>query len=344
MDYKEKYEAALAKAERIYESATMLGDITGYDLAEIFPELAESEDERIRRILVESFEKANCSKVDELVDCRLTKGKILAWLEKHKERGPLTKEEEYTLNRIIEYLEDEDCPSEWRNLLLDIHNLPYEKQKEQKPAEWESEYAEEDLQTRFAFYTYKDEPKMLYLSNLFVEESSRNHGYGTRILEATEEVADVFGANFIRLKVKKDSPVNEWYRKHGYELNCTEDDYDWLEKDLTKEPIEEFIPVEKTLEYKVGFNDGVKSIKSAEWSEEDEKLLDSWLDVIDRNDWRMDENFCKASREFINKLKSLRPQPHWKPSEEQMEALRHAVALAAGNKVLAGLYEQLKKL
>lgn len=55
--------------------------------------------------------------------------------------------------------------------------------------------------------------------------------------------------------------------------------------------------------------------KPAEWSEEDEKLLDFWLDVIDRNDWRMDENFCKASREFINRLKSLRP--HWKPGEEQ---------------------------
>lgn len=35
---------------------------------------------------------------------------------------------------------------------------------------------------------------------------------------------------------------------------------------------------------------------------------------------------------------------YWKPSEEQMKALQNAVALAAGNKVLAGLYEQLKQL
>ena len=84
-----------------------------------------------------------------------------------------------------------------------------------------------------------------------------------------------------------------------------------------------------------------------EWSEEDEKLLDFWLDVIDRNDWRMDENFCKASREFINRLKSLRPS--WKPSEEQMEALKEASAswmnARMGNaKLLKSLYEQLKKL
>jgi hypothetical protein len=141
------------------------------------------------------------------------------------------------------------------------------------------------------------------------------------------------------------------------------------------------------------------------WSEEDEKLLDFWLDVIDRNDWRMDENFCKASREFINKIKSLRPQPkkelsiekaiqwlddnfyfldnsswrgrdceitthdfdsleemydsfrkavtvdsepHWKPSEEQMEALERASTnkylSAEQYDILVSLYEQLKKL
>lgn len=37
-------------------------------------------------------------------------------------------------------------------------------------------------------------------------------------------------------------------------------------------------------------------------------------------------------------------EDHWKPSEEQMNALQNAVALAAGNKVLAKLYEQLKQL
>ena len=111
------------------------------------------------------------------------------------------------------------------------------------------------------------------------------------------------------------------------------------------------------------------------WSEEDEKLLDFWLDVIDRNDWRMDEDFCKASREFINRLKSLRPRPHtasikdatkfgnleyergvkdgirsekshqWKPNEEQMGAL--FAASERNDKmgaILNSLYNDLKKL
>ena len=67
--------------------------------------------------------------------------------EKQKERGPLTKEEEYILHRIIEHLEDETCPSEWISLLHDIYCLPYEKQKEKKPTNSEKpkEWNEEDV-------------------------------------------------------------------------------------------------------------------------------------------------------------------------------------------------------
>ena len=54
-------------------------------LKELIPELRESENERIRRILVESFEKASCSKVDKFVDCKLTSAEILAWFEKQEE-------------------------------------------------------------------------------------------------------------------------------------------------------------------------------------------------------------------------------------------------------------------
>ena len=71
--------------------------------------------------------------------------------------------------------------------------------------------------------------------------------------------------------------------------------------------------------------------KNPVWSEEDEKLLDFWLDVIDRNDWRMDENFCKASREFINRLKSLHLQPKQEWSEKDkkiLQSLHHVMNCA----------------
>ena len=108
----------------------------------------------------------------------------------------------------------------------------YELGRNSKPAEWSEDYREEDLQTRFAFYTYKDEPSVLHLSNLFVEEASRNRGLGTKILKAAEKVAEMIGASLIGLRVKQDSPANAWYRKNGYGYVASEDGYDWLEKKL----------------------------------------------------------------------------------------------------------------
>lgn len=98
----------------------------------------------------------------------------------------------------------------------------------QKEQEWES--PKEDVQTRFAFYTYKDEPEVVYLSNVFVEESSRHQGLGTRILEAAEMVAKTYGATTIRLRVRPDSPAKVWYLNHGYIYMTFEGEYQWLEK------------------------------------------------------------------------------------------------------------------
>ncbi len=105
-----------------------------------------------------------------------------------------------------------------------------EKECEEKPNDqWDEA---EGVQTRFAFYTYKDDPSVLYLSNVFVEEASRNHGFGTRILKAAEKAAEAIGATSICLRVKQGSPANAWYRKHGYGYVTFEDGYDWLEKTI----------------------------------------------------------------------------------------------------------------
>lgn len=102
-----------------------------------------------------------------------------------------------------------------------------------------------------------------------------------------------------------------------------------------------------------------KEQKHAEWSEEDEDIRDTIIrdlkhlggDIVNVN---------PAYKEEIDWLKSLRPQPHWKPSDEQMEALKCAVEDVAkfskrgGRQVelenepyysaLHSLYEDLKKL
>ena len=90
---------------------------------------------------------------------------------------------------------------------------------------------------RFSFYSYKDEPNILYLSGLYVNEEYRNKGIGTKILEVAEEVAKSLNRHAIRLKTKKDSNAERLYRTHGYNSLTTEDsDEIWLEKQYEQKP------------------------------------------------------------------------------------------------------------
>ena len=77
-DYKKKYEEALKRAKDVY---TYYSDDTEQlrKIESIFPELAESEDEKIRKVLIK-FHKST-------IDIDGIKGEdILAWLEKQGEQ------------------------------------------------------------------------------------------------------------------------------------------------------------------------------------------------------------------------------------------------------------------
>lgn len=95
--------------------------------------------------------------------------------------------------------------------------------------------------------------------------------------------------------------------------------------------------------------DWLKSLKDRvqpkqEWSEEDDKTLKEIISDVKfegyNNDMQAD------SYKKINWLKSLRPQSHWKPSDEQMNALSVAVKHGQTDDpdALKKLLEQLKKL
>jgi hypothetical protein len=88
-----------------------------------------------------------------------------------------------------------------------------------------------------------------------------------------------------------------------------------------------------------------------EWSEEDEKDMAHIIRILDDCFDYGKHDLSKTDHEnLVNKLKSLRPQPHWKPSEEQMGSLRLAIDSAkkaqmnATADILNEIYEQLKKL
>ena len=73
MSYEEKYKEALKRADSLTEK------YGGREFAEyVFPELAESEDERIRKELIEAFEVYDIESSWNLIPVK----RILAWLEK----------------------------------------------------------------------------------------------------------------------------------------------------------------------------------------------------------------------------------------------------------------------
>lgn len=78
MDYEKKYKEALERARKIENKEPVdVPDGTSIPVA-IFPELKESEDERIRKELIRAFKSFNSIKVWNGIE----RTNILAWLEK----------------------------------------------------------------------------------------------------------------------------------------------------------------------------------------------------------------------------------------------------------------------
>ena len=125
----------------------------------------------------------------------------------------------------------------------------------------------------------------------------------------------------------------------------------YLEKQKEQKPADEQFPPLEGLDaikakyyddgFKNGFDEGVASVKPAEWSEEDCIMQRALIDTL------QGETTCFTTNDFISWIKFLRPS--WKPSEEQMNALRRAVNKLAKSDVadsvrLSIMYDNLKKL
>ena len=88
MNYEKKYKEALEKA-RQFSERPLQEDSSGI-VEYIFPELKESEDEKIRKALLESFEyQIKESHPDKEWVCGVKLKEIVTWLEKQGEQKPL---------------------------------------------------------------------------------------------------------------------------------------------------------------------------------------------------------------------------------------------------------------
>lgn len=63
---------------------------------------------------------------------------------------------------------------------------------------------------------YNDEPKIAYLTDMDVYEPCRGKGLGNALQEHREQLAYDHGCEYVRLLVKNNSWMHEWYKRRGY--------------------------------------------------------------------------------------------------------------------------------
>lgn len=269
------------------------------------PELRESEDERIRKAIIYNLSNLN-------IIYNATKEECLSWLEKQKEQS------------LRDFIDDFPYSNEKEQKAIPIPPPYWESAiQEQKPAEWR----EEDENIRKQLISICDE----WL----------NGGYGARPC-----LNDVRWLKNLLEKQKEQKPVecipdsikfDEGF-KTGREVGFregvesvkpawSEEDKQWLSEVYFAIDHSMYSEAEKQAMKKYIDYLRYQSQPKQEWSEEDERMRQGCIDSVEYEllDNGMDDEVETDPR--IAWLKSLRPRPSWKPSEEQMEALENSTAL-----------------
>lgn len=421
------YDEALAKCKAYIEDTTKRWSeefckATETVFEEIFPELAESEDERIRKALIDGVRQIRCKN-------GITQEQMIAYLEKQKE-NTWSEEDDAKVKVMCE--EGDLKPSE-RAWLKDLKNRVWKEQKSIK-----IEVYEVGKGTTICGQDYKCK-KDYKEGNCWYIKDAIYHCGRDGYLTDQNGVSWSCTPEWFNEYIQSNTEWAEEEKTHfvnGQFLQCKlsfegfkEGEYYWLEYvgddmyvgrsdnilnqkfhitprqlfTLFSQQLEEVQgpPQEEKqvpLNYEPPFNenpsdreiiealikhlkeqDGIltaidcistkailswlekQKVPNSEWSEEDEKIRNAILGFLNP-----DKGGTKYSSNaelvwWSNWLKSIRPvskeslQPHWKPSEEQMEAFKGYIedfqakaeaAVGGWNNfdVMIRLYEQLKKL
>lgn len=293
-------------------------------MTRVFPELAESEDEKIRKYIIKVVHEwwVRCN--DPTPDFP-NEEQMLTWLEKcseHKSADSIPQDFEKYVEHFLSLSDGEGhgSPAKVKEVSTELLRLA----NRQKSA-----WSEEDEKTLNAI--------ALFLSSIDYLEDPETWINWLKSLKdrVMPQLKQEWSVDDEDMHYKVIAVINRL---------CAEGkDYVWSIKTLKK------------LFYWLKFlKDRVQP--KQEWSEEDEKMLKD----IDACIVKLPVFFSqieingedKTCKEFItsarNWLKSLRPRNDWKPSEEQMVVLNDIIINGhlsnANERILKGLQEQLKKL
>lgn len=338
-DYKKKYEDALERAKVINPGTA------DYEVAvKIFPELKESEDERIRKSLIKSYTNqhpANFPTVDGF-----TREQILAWLEKQGEQIDIANKEYWRGYR------------EGKQEIIDKY-FDLEKEGKQKPAE-----------SKFKIGDWINKDGAIWRIE---GVSGKEYILGGRPDVIMQEPIHIIESEFHLWTIQdaRDGDVlcyrNDIFLVKSYVLfnkvvsHCTyskrfipHNIYSFTREDFnkiypaTKEQRDLLFQKMKEAGYE--WDDEKKELrqKSAKWSEKDEKISKAIYQSID---YPCLESFGVSEDEVYDWFKSLKTYYHWKPNDEQMNSLKQWLNEHRydGNSryiyaIINSLYEQLKSL
>jgi len=304
MDYEKEYKDAMARMELCVR--------TGLKITPeyIFPEIADGEDERIRKIIVKHFREY---KGDSWITLQIPS--ILAYLEKQKEYE-LTEEDKKIIpealvmlcNDIINHRvhtpikTDEEGARKIKAFLKTFNRQPYktkeewEKQKEQKLAEVDVKA----LLTADRLASAEMTGRLKERSEIL--ENPEKYGLKKSAEWSEEDKGNLLDVKCIIDEVWHNQHVREEIDHSGEELESL---WHWLDT------------IWQRVEY---------PYQKVEWSEEDKVMLDNIIwgvhmksikpldEMDDRSKYEKYEDFLKALPERFN----LQPKQEWSDDDERM--------------------------
>ena len=351
MDYEKKYNEALEQAKKL----SVDGYLDAIAVEEIFPELRESEDERIRKWLIDYFSSIKATVwIHRDISCE----QILAYLEKQKEQEHICDsaqyEEGFKTGLEIGLRKQKEQKVDIDKLRRDIYQSGYndgyqhgkeDAQKEQKPAEWRPFDKEVLTKIKELIDSHFSEHVQRGVYKDWLDE------HISQPAEWSEEDADMLNCCISSIEEAKE---NRYAYKETDGDTSYDREIDWL-KSLRPQPKKGLHPgsirkVDNPMKW-MEEDEKEREQKPVTWSEEDEKIISSIRHILFEHAFEnggvdVNGDYCKDVYSQANDfLLSLRPS--WKPSEEQMDSLRDTIVQTKGysySMYLPELYEQLKKL
>ena len=331
IDYKKKYEEAIERLKQWDREHS-----SGYVIKErdefIFPELRESEDERMKEAIIATIHLYYGEPLEDEAK------KMISWLEKKAEQKA---NEIYPIFRVGDYIRNKKTSDKVLIVQLDVKSKAYCYKSYNGAAEIHSDFS----------FSEQDEWELIGIK--IIDQKPADKINQEWIPQVGDTIRKKGTTEPLYVLCKKESCGFSFVEERGYGIAGGRlsvyalEDYELVERPKTiEEAVDEL--------FKPLIEDANK--QKPAWSEEDERNASYICAALqcyyrlreDRNNTNGQEDLDKARIWLYNKLKSLRPQNKWKPSDEQMVVLNDIIINGhlsnANERILKGLQEQLKKL